>query len=196
MFVHIQTPGIYLWIIRAISLLAPAEAGLEWRREWEAEVYNRWLLWKKWETLNSHNKLDLFKRVLGSVFDVLCFQPSRASVVLVALNILVALATGFGALQQLIFDGIGDHRLQPLLLGLAAFCISVLFIISGVALLRQWQTASQLIASTGILSVLLHVYGALPPHRNMGIFSLIVGAGYGLAMVLVFKWSEKRNMVS
>jgi hypothetical protein len=55
MAVRIQTPAIYLWIVRAISLLAPKEPRLEWRREWEAEVFSRWLLMKKWERLTVHN---------------------------------------------------------------------------------------------------------------------------------------------
>jgi hypothetical protein len=49
MAVRIQTPGIYLWIIRAISLLAPKESRLEWRREWDAEIVSRWLLLKDWK---------------------------------------------------------------------------------------------------------------------------------------------------
>jgi hypothetical protein len=190
-----QTPGIYIRIITTLSLLAPKESRLEWRREWEAEVFSRWLLLKKWERLNAHSRLDLFKRVLGSVLDVLYFQRSRTSLVLVTLNILVAVLTGFGALQQLIIDGIGDRQIQPLLLSLVAIIVSVLFITSGIALLRQWPTVRRLVTITGMLSILLHVYGVLPPHRNMGFFVLIVGAGYGLVMVVVFNWNEKRNLV-
>ena len=134
------TPGMYIRIITTLSLLAPKESRLEWRREWEAEVFSRWLLLKKWERLTVHNKLDLLKRVLGSVFDVLCFQRRRTRLVLVALNILVALLTGFGALQQFIIDGIGDRQLQPILVSLAAIIVSILFITSGIALLRRWPT--------------------------------------------------------
>src|SRR5512141_2459400 len=114
MSVRTQTPGIYLWIIRAISLLVPKESRLEWRREWEAEIVSRWLLLREWERLNAHSKLDLFKRVQGSFSDVLCFQQRRTSLVLVALNVLVALLTGFGALQESIIRGIRDRQVQPL----------------------------------------------------------------------------------
>ena len=196
MSVRIQTPGIYLWIIRAISLLAPMESSLEWRREWEAEIVNRWLLLKEWDRLNVQTRLDLFRRVQGSLLDVLCFQRRRTSLVLVALNMLVAISTGFGALQQFIIQGIRHRQMQPLVLSLAAFIVCILFITSGIALLRRWPTVRRLVTLTGTLSILLHVYGVLPPHRNMGFFVLIVGAGYGLVMLVVFEWNEKRNIVS
>lgn len=196
MAIRVQTPGIYLWIVRAVSLLAPRESCLEWRREWEAEIISRWLLLKEWERLDAHTKLDLFKRVQGSFLDVLSFQRSRTSLVLVALNVLVALLTGCGALEHFVVLGIGDGQMQPLLLSLVAILVSILFITSGIALLRQWPTVRRLIALTGTLSILLHVYGVLPPHRNMGFLVLIVGAGYGLVMMLVFAWNEKRNLAS
>jgi hypothetical protein len=196
MAVRIQTPGIYLWIIRAIGLLVPKESRLEWRREWEAEIVSRWLLLRKWERLNAYSKLDLFRRVQGSFLDVLCFQQRRTSLVLVALNMLVALLTGFGALQVFIIRGIRDRQMQPLLISLVGIIVSLLFITSGIALLRRWPKVRRLITLTGALSILLHVYGVLPPHRNMGFFVLIVGAGYGLVMLVVFEWNEKRNMAS
>jgi hypothetical protein len=196
MAVRIQTPGIYFCIIRIISLLLPKESRLEWRREWEAEIFSRWLLLKGWEKLNAHSKFDLFKRVQGSFLDVLCFQQRRTSLVLVALNVLVALLTGFGALQEFIIRGIRDRQLQPLLLSLSAIIVSILFISSGIALLQRRPTVRRLITLTGTLSILLHLYGVLPPHRNMGFFVLIVGAGYGLVMLAVFEWNEKRNLVS
>jgi hypothetical protein len=196
MAVRIQTPGIYLWIIRAISLLVPKEFRREWRREWEAEILNRWLLLKEWERLNAQTKLDLFRRVQGAFLDVLCFQQRRTCLVLAALNVLVALLTGFGALQEFIIRGIRDRQMQPLLISLVGIIVSILFITCGIALLRRWPTVRRLITLTGTLSILLHVYGVLPPHRNMGFFVLIVGAGYGLGMLVVFEWNEKRNMVS
>lgn len=196
MSARIQSPGVYLFIIRAISLLMPKESRLEWRREWEAEVVSRWLLLKKWDRLSAHSKVDLFKRVQGSLLDALCFRQGRTSWVLLPLNILVALTTAFGALQEFFVRGIGYQQMQPLLLSSAAIIVSILFITSGIALLRRWSTARLLITLTGTLSILVHVYGVLPPHRNMGYFVLIVGAGYGLVMLVVFEWNEKPNPVS
>lgn len=191
-----QTPGIYLRLIRAISLLVPGQFRSEWRREWEAEIVSRWLLLREWERLNAHSKLDLFKRLQGAFLDVVWFQERRTSLMLVTLNMLVALLTGFGAGQEFIIRGIRDRQMQPLLISLVGIIVSILFVTSGIALLRQWPTVRRLIALTGALSILLHVYGALPPHRNMGFFALIVGAGYGLVMLLVFEWNGKRNLVS
>ena len=36
-----------------------------------------------------------------------------------------------------------------------------------------------------ILSVLFHVFAALPPHRNVGPPALIIGAGYGLLLLII-----------
>ena len=196
MAVRLQSPKTFLWFIRTISLLVPNASRVEWRREWEAEILNRWLLLQDWERLNLHSQLDLFKRVRGSVLDVLCFQQRRTSLALVALNVLVASATGFGALQEFIIRGIRYRQMQPLLISLMGIIVSTLFIASGIALLRRWPNVRRLIILTGALSILLHVYGVLPPHRNMGFFVLIVGAGYGLMMLVVFEWNEKRNLVS
>jgi hypothetical protein len=196
MAVQIQTPGIYLWLIRAISLLLPGASRSEWRREWEAEIVSRWLLLKEWERLNAHSKLDLFRRVQGALLDAVWLQQSWTRLTLVGLNMVVALLTGFGALQEFIVGGIRCRQLQPFLISLAAIVVSILFIISGVALLRQWSTVRRLIILTGTLSILLHVYGVLPPHRNMGFFVLIVGAGYGLVMLIVFEWNGKRRLIS
>ena len=79
MAVRIRTPGIYLWIIMAISLLVPKESRREWRREWEAEIVSRWLLLKEWERLNAHSKLDLFKRVQGALLDALCSSGMKSA---------------------------------------------------------------------------------------------------------------------
>ena len=191
-----QTPAIYLRIIRAISLLVPKQFRFDWRREWEAEVISRWRLLEKWNRLDAQHKFDLLKRVQGAFHDVVCFQQTRTRLVLVALNMLVALLTGFGALQQFIVCGVLDQEMQPFLVSLVGIMVSVLFVTSGIAMLRQWPNARCLIIVTGTLSILLHVYGVLPPHGNMGFIALIVGAGYGLLMLLGFEWNRRRNLVS
>ncbi len=195
MKMEIHSVRNYLRLVWAASLLVPNQFRSQWRREWDAEIINRWLLLEKWGQLNAQTKLDLFKRVRGAFLDVLSFQRRRTSLVLGALNILVALLIGFGALQEFIVGGIGYGKMQPLLISLVGIVVSMLFISSGIALLCQWSNVRRLIISTGTLSILLHVYGALPPHRNMGLIALIVGAGYGLAMLLGFEWNRRRNLV-
>lgn len=188
------SPRISLGIIWAMSLLVPSGARRDWRREWEAEVINRWLLREKWKQSTLRMQSDLLKRIGGALFDVLWFQERRTRLLLVMLNMLVAALTGFGALQELFAGGLFDRKAGTLLLSLAAVFVSLLFIISGVAMLRHWRAVRRLMMATGFLSILLHVYGALPPHRNIGYLALLVGAGYGLVMLLGFEWQRRRNL--
>jgi hypothetical protein len=195
MRLNFDRPTIYLRFIHALSLLVPAQSRLDWRCEWEAEIVNRWQELQKWNRLNMKSKIDLSAKVAGATRDVASFQHNRTRLVLVVLNILVALALGFGAMQEFVIRGVRDGQVQPFLLSSAAIVVCVLFIISAIAMVRQWTTVRRLVVLTGVLSVLIHIYGALPPHRNMGFFVLIVGAGYGLVMLVVFAWNEKRNLV-
>ena len=105
--------------------------------------------------------------------------------VLAVLNILIGLLLGFGAGQEFIVVGLVDRRVQPFFAGLAGIVVSVLFITSGVALWRKWPNARRLVIITAILSILFHVYEALPPHRNMGPPALILGVGYSLVLLIV-----------
>lgn len=113
--------------------------------------------------------------------------------ILGVLSILVALLTGFGAVQELIVRGIIDREVQPFIIGLVGTAVSVLFLISGIAMLRKWATARTWLIVTGILSILFHVYAALPPHRKVGFVALIIGAGYGLVLLIVALTSKGRK---
>ena len=113
--------------------------------------------------------------------------------VLVVLNILVALVLGFGAAQEFIVLGLINRRVQPFFAGLAGIVVSVLFIMSGVAMWRKWPSARRLVTITAILSVLFHVYAALPPHRNVGPPALIIGVGYGLVLLIVMFSSKGKR---
>jgi hypothetical protein len=104
--------------------------------------------------------------------------------VFAVLNILVGLLLGFGAAQEFIVLGIVDRRVQPFFAGLAGIVVSVLFITCGVAMWRKWPSTRRLVIVTAILSILFHVYAALPPHRNVGPPALIIGVGYGLVLLL------------
>ena len=112
--------------------------------------------------------------------------------ILAVLNILVALVLGFGAVQELIVGGLRDPEAQPFI-GLAGIVVSVLFIISGVAMLRKWPSARRLAIVTAISSIVFHGYAALPPHRIMGLPALIVGVGYGLILLVITLSSKERK---
>lgn len=196
MRLNFDTPTIYLRFIHALSLLVPAQTRLDWRREWEAEIVHRWQVLQKWGWLNMKSKIDLTAKVAGATRDVASFQQNRTRLVLVVLNILVGLALGFGAGQEFVISGIRDGQVQPFLLSSAAIVVSVLFIISAIAMLRQWTTVRRIVVLTGVLSILVHIYGALPPHRNMGFLALLIGAGYALVMMLAYHRNSRRNPIT
>jgi hypothetical protein len=114
--------------------------------------------------------------------------------VFAVLNFLVGLLLGFGAAQELIAIGFGDWRTQPFFAGLAGLVVSVLFFLSGVAMLRKWPSARGLVIFTAILSILFHVYAALPPHRRVGFPALIIGVGYGLVLLIVTLSSKRKKI--
>ena len=196
MRLNFDSPTIYLRFVHALSLLVPAESRPDWRREWEAEIVHRWQVLQKWGWLNMTSKLDLTARVAGATRDVASFQQHRTRLVLVVLNILVALALGFGAGQEFVMGGILGGKVQPFLLSLAALMVSVLFFISAIAMLRQWSAGRRLVVLTGVLSMLIHIYGALPPHRNMGYLALLIGAGYALVMMLAYHRNSRRDPIT
>jgi hypothetical protein len=196
MRLNFDSPAIYLRFVYALSLLVPAESRLDWRREWEAEIVHRWQVLQKWGWLNMKSKIDLTARVAGATRDIASFQQNRTRLVLVVLNILVALALGFGATQEFVMGGLLGGKVQPFLLSSAAIVVSVLFVISAIAMLRQWTAVRRLVLLTGVLSILIHTYGALPPHRNMGYPALLIGAGYALVMILAYHRNSPRDPIT
>jgi hypothetical protein len=196
MRLNFDRPIIYLRFIRALSLLVPADARLDWRREWEAEVVHHWKALQKWNRLNMKTTADLTARVAGATRDVASFQQNRKLLVLIVLNVVVALALGFGAVQEFVMSGILGGKLQPFFLSAAAIIVSVLFVISAIAMLRHWRSVRSLVLITGVLSMLVHIYGALPPHRNMGYPALLLGAGYALVMMLAYYRDSRRHSIT
>ena len=190
-----DSPSLLLLFIRAMSLLMPLQSRLDWRREWEAEIINRWRLLEKRNRLTMKSKLDLSVKVAGATRDVASFENNKTRLFLGGLNILVALVLGFFAVREFAFSGIRDGQFQPFVLSSAAILVSILFIISAVAMLREWTIARSLVLITGVSSLLVHVYGALPPHRNMGYLALLIGAGYAVLMILVYRRSVPREPI-
>jgi hypothetical protein len=44
--------------------------------------------------------------------------------------------------------------------------------------------------------MLIHIYGALPPHRNMGYPALLLGAGYAVVMMLVYSRNSRQRAIT
>lgn len=196
MKLKLVSPSLYLHFIHAMSLLVPYHSRSDWRREWEAEIISRWQELQKRNRLNMKSKLDLSAKVAGATSDIASFQNNRPRLVLSVLNILVAFALGFGAVPEFVISGIGKGQLQPFFLSSAAILVSILFIISAIAMLREWTAVRSLVLITGVLSILVHLYGALPPHRNMGYLALLIGAGYAVVMVVVYQRNAQRNPIT
>lgn len=113
--------------------------------------------------------------------------------ILAILNLLVALFLGYGAVEEFWVRGVRGGEVQPLVVGLAGACVSALLALAGVALWRRWPNARTLAIAAALLSILFHVYAAFPPHRNVGILVLLVGAGYGLILLGVALTSGARK---
>ena len=112
--------------------------------------------------------------------------------ILAMLNILVALFLGYGAVEEFWIRGVRGGEVQPLIVGLVGAFVSVLLALSGLALWRRWPNARSLVIAAAILSILFHVYAAFPPHRNVGILVLLVGAGYGLILLgIMLMWGTR-----
>lgn len=102
---------------------------------------------------------------------------------LAILNILVALFLGYGAVEEFWVRGVRGGEVQPLVVGLAGAFVSLLLALAGVRLWQRRPNARPLAVVAAVLSIAFHVYAALPPHRNVGILALLVGAGYGLLLL-------------
>lgn len=113
--------------------------------------------------------------------------------ILAVLCILVGLLTGFGAVQEIVVRGIIDHEVYPAIIGIIGTIISVLFLLTGIAMWREWPSMRRLAIVTAILSIVFHVYAALPPHRNVGPPALILGAGFGLVLLIVMFSSKGKS---
>jgi hypothetical protein len=97
-----------------------------------------------------------------------------------ALGILVAMLLGFGGVEELVVRG---GEVQPLLVGLAGAFVSVLLALAALALWRRHASARRLAVAAALAAIVVHAYGALPPHRNVGILALAVAAAYGTALL-------------
>ncbi len=98
-------------------------------------------------------------------------------------SILIAIFLGSGAVKELVIRGVQGGEVQPFFVGLIGSAVSVLMVSFGVALWRKHPAAHSLALPTALASLAFHVCAALPPHRNVGLLALLVGAGYGLILL-------------
>lgn len=103
--------------------------------------------------------------------------------ILALFSILFALFLGFGAVEEFVVRGVRGGEVQPFFVGLAGMMVSLLLAAAGIALWRRWPSGRRLMLLAAVSSVAFHVYAALPPHRNVGVLALVVGAGYGLVLL-------------
>ena len=103
------------------------------------------------------------------------------------LTLLVSLVLGAGAAQELVVRGVRGGEAQPFAVGAVGVLVSLLLAAAAVALWGRWPGARRLVVAAAGLSVVFHVYAALPPHRNVGGLALLLGAGYGLALLAIYR---------
>ena len=90
---------------------------------------------------------------------------------------------GLGGLRELLVDGIWYGQLQPLLIGATGVLVSALLLLAAVAIWLRWSRWPRLASFAGALSIVFHIYGALPPQRNVGLFAMTLGVGIGVALL-------------
>jgi len=102
--------------------------------------------------------------------------------VVVILNVVVGLLLAFGGAQEVIVRGILGGERVPFIVGAIGTVVSLLLSLSGVALWRRWRGARELALLACALVALFCVMASLPPPRYVGIFALLVGVCYPLAV--------------
>ena len=91
---------------------------------------------------------------------------------------------GLGGLQELFIRGIWNGELQPLLIGAAGALVSTMLLLAALAIWRRWSHWPRVATLAGALSIAFHVFGALPPERNVGLLAMTMGIGIGIALLI------------
>lgn len=108
----------------------------------------------------------------------------------------LALALGFGALQELCVLGIQGGQVQPFWVGAIGALVCFLLIAAAVALWRRWKGARAFAISVGLTFIAFHVYASVPPHRNVGVGAALAACAYGLGfLVFAVRHHENRQAV-
>ena len=111
--------------------------------------------------------------------------------VMLVLSVLIALALGFGAVQELVARGIRNGEMQPLAIGGLGTLVTVVALWAVIALWKKHANAGSyaFIAAGSVLA--FHVYSALPPHRNVGLLALLLAIALA-AMLLAAGLKARR----
>lgn len=104
--------------------------------------------------------------------------------VVATLGMVVALLLGKAGFDEMLVLGIRGGLVQPFWAGIAGIVVALLVGLAAIALWRGWRATPRLAFAAGALSIGFHVYGALPPHRNVGILGAALGVGYGVVLLV------------
>ena len=95
----------------------------------------------------------------------------------------IGLLLGIGGLQEFFVAGLWYGQLQPTLVGAAGTLVSLLLLLAAIAIWLRWERWPRLASLAGALSIVFHVYGALPPQRNVGVLAMALEVGIGIALL-------------
>jgi hypothetical protein len=109
-------------------------------------------------------------------------SPTTTPMLIAIFSILAALALGFGAVQEFIVRGLGNGEVEPGTLGVVAAIVCALMIFAAVAYARRAPYARPLLVVTGVFSLVVHGYGALPPHY-VGRLALLVAVASAVVLI-------------
>ena len=114
----------------------------------------------------------------------IAMRPVHSEVsVLPLTTAVIGFLLGLGGLREFLVRGIWYGQLQPLLVGAAGALVSSMLLLAAIAIWLQWSRWPRLATLAGALSIVFHVYGALPPGRNVGPLAMTMGVGIGVALL-------------
>jgi len=118
-------------------------------------------------------------------------RPPLVSLAVVAAAV-IAIALGFGAVQELVVRGVRGGEPQPLAVGAVGAVGAVasgLLLAAAAALWREAAGAPRLAGVAAAVSAGFHAYAALPPHRNVGPAALLLALAASAALL----WLARRT---
>jgi protein-S-isoprenylcysteine O-methyltransferase Ste14 len=112
--------------------------------------------------------------------------------VVAVFSVIVALLLGRAGYDEMVVLGIRGGLVQPFWAGVTGVVVALLVGLAGIWFWRRWRGAHALALTAAATSIVFHVYGALPPHRNVGIIGAVLGVGSGLVLLVGTRQRGKR----